>query len=289
MDRPKRNVSKPKEFTTLSVCSKEEKAIRQAMKASIEQIEQTKESKKNKSRFRGADGCLPGPSTKSPIYSQSTYPSQSATDKCICSPTSFITIDTARTIPSPVQHSTSSAQIPVCHTSQISNFIPLVTTSILSKSPLVHSSSVSAKSSSAQLTTEQQTRIKTNKEKALKLRAISRAKTPAISAMKSSDPAHINPSSTTELPVYNSMCATPFTWGKKDAVSFEMSLNQAYEEVVHWRKNVFEIPHGHVGEAFIKETARLFNEYAIGSPLEKVCMKCIGIMTHLLLQKTQKV
>jgi hypothetical protein len=91
-----------------------------------------------------------------------------------------------------------------------------------------------------------------------------------------------------ELPDYIPLSATPYTWGSQGADSFTCLVTQAYEEIVHWKKNLFVVPRGHAGEDFVRETARLFNEFSIGSPLEGVSLKCIAIMSHLLLQKPHR-
>lgn len=73
--------------------------------------------------------------------------------------------------------------------------------------------------------------------------------------------------------------------GKKNSEDFSTSVILAYEEVINWRKNIFILPNGHAGTAFVEETARLFHSYASRSPLEQIALKCIAIMTHLILQK----
>ena len=42
-----------------------------------------------------------------------------------------------------------------------------------------------------------------------------------------------------------------FTWGKLDATSFTQSLEAAYNEVTHWRKNLFSVPFGNAGKKFV--------------------------------------
>ena len=38
------------------------------------------------------------------------------------------------------------------------------------------------------------------------------------------------------------------------------SINSSYEEVIHWKHNLFLAPFGSAGTAFVKEIARLFQD-----------------------------
>ena len=48
-----------------------------------------------------------------------------------------------------------------------------------------------------------------------------------------------------------------FVWGNIEGEELRALLNQAYEEVVHWRRDLFQIPSGSAGKAFVTELARL--------------------------------
>ena len=76
-----------------------------------------------------------------------------------------------------------------------------------------------------------------------------------------------------------------FRWGAKEGVDFAHAVRVAYEEVVHWRRNVFLLPSGKVGKEFIRELTRLFNAYTGTSALESVVFDSIMLMCVLLLQK----
>ena len=39
-------------------------------------------------------------------------------------------------------------------------------------------------------------------------------------------------------------------WGKLSGLEFEISINNAYEHVVHWKKNLFKLPSGVHGKRF---------------------------------------
>ena len=70
-----------------------------------------------------------------------------------------------------------------------------------------------------------------------------------------------------------------------DSKTFTMHVNQAYSEIVHWCQNLFMLPSGKDGQAFVFELARLIQAYSKGSALEAVALKCACILPALLLQK----
>ena len=71
--RPKRNIRKPQSFETVSLSSQEELQLRRALSASLQPTVEAKVKK----RYRGANGCHPGPSTRSPTFSPVTSLSSS--------------------------------------------------------------------------------------------------------------------------------------------------------------------------------------------------------------------
>ena len=79
-----------------------------------------------------------------------------------------------------------------------------------------------------------------------------------------------------------------FTWGECTGELFCGKINSAYNEVVHWRRNVFQVPSGSSGKTFVAELARLFHAYADCSSLESIAMKAISVMQTLLLQKPSR-
>ena len=78
------------------------------------------------------------------------------------------------------------------------------------------------------------------------------------------------------------------TWGDLTGFEIKEALDEAYDEVVTWRKNLFKVPSGKNGRAFINEVKNLINEYATSSPLESVAMTAIMVIFPLLLQKPTK-
>ena len=76
-----------------------------------------------------------------------------------------------------------------------------------------------------------------------------------------------------------------FTWGDLQGLDFCHKVKEVYDEVVRWRRNVFQIPSGSTGKAFVAELARLYQAYADGSCLESVALMACSIAPILLLQK----
>ena len=76
-----------------------------------------------------------------------------------------------------------------------------------------------------------------------------------------------------------------FRWGDKDGKTFINSIELCYSEIVYWRKNLFRVPTGKAGKAFVQELARLFRAFADSSALESVAMRAAMVMLVLLIQK----
>ena len=70
-----------------------------------------------------------------------------------------------------------------------------------------------------------------------------------------------------------------------DGRNFACALNRIYDEIVQWKRNLFKVPSGKAGKAFVRELSRMFNVHAEGSALECVAMKAAMTMPALLLQK----
>ena len=78
-------------------------------------------------------------------------------------------------------------------------------------------------------------------------------------------------------------------WGNHTLADILMIGRAIYEEVVHWRKNLFKLPSGAAGKRYIKELTRLIDIWNADShPLSNVSLKLSMIMPALLLQKPSK-
>ena len=67
-----------------------------------------------------------------------------------------------------------------------------------------------------------------------------------------------------------------------------MQISLAYDDVVHWRCNLFLVPFEKVGKAFVLELARLFTAYGEGGVMECIAIKVALVMCSLLLQRPHR-
>ena len=74
-------------------------------------------------------------------------------------------------------------------------------------------------------------------------------------------------------------------WGEMEGTTIKESVVKAYEEVVKWKRNLFFLPTGKVGENFIAELTRVITLFNEGGAFEPVAMMMATIMFPLLLQK----
>ena len=90
---------------------------------------------------------------------------------------------------------------------------------------------------------------------------------------------------TENLPEFTPMPNPNFTWGNCEGESLCHMMTCTYDEVIHWKKDLFRVPSGKAGNTFVHELSRLFREYANGSCLESIALKAAMIFPILLLQK----
>ena len=67
-----------------------------------------------------------------------------------------------------------------------------------------------------------------------------------------------------------------------------VTINKAYNEILHWRHNLFSFPSGSAGNSFVQEVARLLQAFADSSSMECVGMKAVVILQVLILQKPSR-
>ena len=89
-------------------------------------------------------------------------------------------------------------------------------------------------------------------------------------------------------PHYSPQSDPIFSWGRYDGATFCEIVNAAYDEAVHWRRNIFKIPSGKCGKDFTRELARLYASYGQASSLESIALKAAMVMPLLLLQKSSR-
>lgn len=76
-----------------------------------------------------------------------------------------------------------------------------------------------------------------------------------------------------------------FKRGEMESPQVVEVIDQTYQKNVHWRSNIFKIPSGKQGKAFVKEMAHLFTCYAEGSSMGRIALKMAMIFPALVLQK----
>ena len=76
---------------------------------------------------------------------------------------------------------------------------------------------------------------------------------------------------------------TSFVWGERDGTLFTDDLNDAYEKIVFWRKNLFMSSTENAGKKDIKEVTRLLNAWTQDTPLRSISLKTIHTMLVLLI------
>ena len=59
-----------------------------------------------------------------------------------------------------------------------------------------------------------------------------------------------------------------FYWNTIPGSVYQRNLEEAYEQIVYWRKNVFMVPTGAAGKKFIDETSRLLDQWTNNTPLK---------------------
>ena len=75
-------------------------------------------------------------------------------------------------------------------------------------------------------------------------------------------------------------------WGDHPEKDINQIISAAYEEIVHWKPNMFLVPSGASGKEFVKETTRLINAWNSNNKyLKRISLKAVMIMPYLLLQK----
>ena len=82
--------------------------------------------------------------------------------------------------------------------------------------------------------------------------------------------------------------APNFTWGNLLGTDLCKNMKEVYDEVVHWRRNLFQVPSGSAGRAFVAELARLYQGYADHSSLKSVALTACSVAPILLLQKPSR-
>ena len=66
---------------------------------------------------------------------------------------------------------------------------------------------------------------------------------------------------------------------------FCAAIANAYEIVVKWRRNLFNVPFGASGRVFVDELAALIKLFVDATPLRRIAWQAVCVACHLLLQR----
>jgi hypothetical protein len=77
-------------------------------------------------------------------------------------------------------------------------------------------------------------------------------------------------------------------WGVLKGQQIAEIVQSTYDVVVNWRRNLFLVPTGAIGQQFIEEVSKTVNYFTSSSALEEVALTMVMIMPALLLQKPSK-
>jgi len=77
-------------------------------------------------------------------------------------------------------------------------------------------------------------------------------------------------------------------WGSLKGAEISSTFEKAYDEIMTWRRNLFKVPSGVHGKAYVKATTKTIRNYVNNTPLQSVSMTALMIMPALLLQKPSR-
>ena len=88
------------------------------------------------------------------------------------------------------------------------------------------------------------------------------------------------------LPSYTKVDAQPNTsYNTVPPDLFVTNINNIYEEMVKWRKNLFLLPTGNAGKSFVNLITQWVSNYNKSNTFQSIVMKVVMILPNLLLQK----
>ena len=90
------------------------------------------------------------------------------------------------------------------------------------------------------------------------------------------------------LPPYPQVCSPCFKWGDCEGPMFQEAIKKAYNQVVHWHRNIFKIPSGKAGKMVVKELTCPLKSYADATTLESMASTAAMVLPSLLLQKPRR-
>ena len=80
-----------------------------------------------------------------------------------------------------------------------------------------------------------------------------------------------------------------YFWNDVRGTVFEKDLNDAYEKIVHWKRNLFMMSCGAAGKKYIEEITRLLKLWIQDSPLKSIALKAITSCQHCCFRNLVKI
>ena len=88
------------------------------------------------------------------------------------------------------------------------------------------------------------------------------------------------------LPVYEPIDPDPEScFNNMEGTEFRDVIDNAYEEIIKWRKNLFKLQSGKAGKCFVKELTYWLEQYNKNTEFQGVAIKVFMTLPSLLLQK----
>ena len=69
-------------------------------------------------------------------------------------------------------------------------------------------------------------------------------------------------------------------------MKYQEETDNAYNELMHWKINLFDLPKGASGKTFINELTKLTNGWFPKSPYQNIFFKTLMTIPSLILQRT---
>ena len=71
-------------------------------------------------------------------------------------------------------------------------------------------------------------------------------------------------------------------------LQFTQTIDNIYDEIVHWRKNLFKLPSGTAGRSFISLLTNWLDHFNRGTEFRRIALKVFMVLPCLLLQKPSR-
>ena len=103
------------------------------------------------------------------------------------------------------------------------------------------------------------------------------------------NPESIKPALKPSLPVFSVVDRIPdkqcYGIGPNEFVTL---IDNAYDEIVQWRKNLFKLPSGNAAKEFIAELTKWLEHFNRGTDFEGIALKVFTILPNVIMQKPSK-